>query len=62
MPDVSMADRDGLFPHLPGTTRILVVDDKAVVRRLAYRLLAEAGYRVFEAAGASEALEVLGLV
>ena len=38
-----------------------MVDDAGVVRRLAYRLLAEAGYRVFEAGSAVEALEVVSL-
>lgn len=38
---------------------ILVVDDTSVVRRAAFRLLSEAGYRVFEAESAEEALEVL---
>jgi DNA-binding NtrC family response regulator len=36
-----------------------VVDDVGVVRRIAFRLLSEAGYRVFEAGSAAEALEVL---
>ena len=45
---------------LPGTQTILVVDDVDAVRQVAYRLLSEAGYRVFEAASAVEALEVLG--
>jgi two-component system, cell cycle sensor histidine kinase and response regulator CckA len=44
----------------PGTLTILVVDDVDAVRQVAYRLLSEAGYRVFEAASAVEALEVLG--
>ncbi len=53
---------DSLIPSdLPGTRTVLVVDDAGVVRRLAYRLLAEAGYRVFEAGGAVEALEVVSL-
>lgn len=50
-----------LIPSLPGAQTILVVDDAAIVRRLAYRLLSEAGYRVFEAGSASEALEVLSM-
>jgi DNA-binding response OmpR family regulator len=33
-----------------------------VVRRLTFRVLSESGYRVFEAAGAVEALEVLDLL
>jgi DNA-binding NtrC family response regulator len=45
------------FPA-PGTT-ILVVDDERVTRRVAYRILSEEGYRVFEAASADEALSVL---
>jgi two-component system cell cycle sensor histidine kinase/response regulator CckA len=48
-----------LIPDLPGARTVLVVDDAAIVRRLAFRLLSEAGYRVFEAGGASEALEVV---
>jgi two-component system, cell cycle sensor histidine kinase and response regulator CckA len=48
-------------PDLPlaGTRTILVVDDVGVVRQAAFRLLSEAGYRVFEAGSATEALEVL---
>lgn len=38
---------------------ILVVDDVGVVRKTVFRFLSEAGYRVFEAASAGEALEVL---
>lgn len=47
--------------YLPRATpqSILVVDDTSVVRRSAFRLLSEAGYRVFEAESAEEALEVL---
>lgn len=45
------------FPA-PGTT-ILVVDDERVTRRVAYRILSEEGYRVFEAASANEAMSVL---
>lgn len=47
------------FPH-PATT-ILVVDDEQMSRRLAYRILTEEGYRVLEADGGPEALEVLRL-
>jgi CheY-like chemotaxis protein len=43
----------------PGTTAALVVDDVGIVRKLTFRLLSEAGFRVFEAASAVEALEVL---
>lgn len=56
-----MPDRLLLGLQLPGARTVLIVDDAAVVRRLAYRLLSEAGYRVFEAGGATEALEVLTL-
>lgn len=49
------------IPELPAGRTVLVVDDGALVRRLAYRLLTESGYRVFEAGDASEALEVLAL-
>jgi two-component system, cell cycle sensor histidine kinase and response regulator CckA len=45
------------FP-LIGTT-ILVVDDERISRRVAYRLLSEEGYRVFEADGCEEALDTL---
>jgi two-component system cell cycle sensor histidine kinase/response regulator CckA len=51
-------DRFTLTP-LAGTRTILVVDDVGVVRKIAFRLLSEAGYRVFEAGSAAEALEVL---
>ena len=51
-------DRFNLTP-LAGTRTILVVDDVGVVRKIAFRLLSEAGYRVFEAGSAAEALEVL---
>jgi two-component system cell cycle sensor histidine kinase/response regulator CckA len=46
-------------PRFPGSASALVVDDVGVARRVAFRLLSEAGYRVFEAADAAEALEVL---
>jgi two-component system, cell cycle sensor histidine kinase and response regulator CckA len=46
-------------PLVPGTQSILVVDDTSVVRYTAFRLLSEAGFRVFEAESAVEALEVL---
>jgi two-component system cell cycle sensor histidine kinase/response regulator CckA len=44
---------------LPGSRTVLVVDDVGVVRHVCYRMLTESGYRVFEAASAVEALEVL---
>ena len=51
---------DRFFPSaLAGTQTILVVDDVGVVRKVAFHLLSEAGYRVFEASSAAEALEVL---
>jgi two-component system cell cycle sensor histidine kinase/response regulator CckA len=56
-----MPHRARLTPQLPGSQTVLIVDDAAIVRRLAYRLLSEAGYRVFEASSATEALEVLGM-
>jgi two-component system, cell cycle sensor histidine kinase and response regulator CckA len=40
-------------------TTILVVDDERLPRRLASRLLTEEGYRVLEAEGAPEAMDVL---
>ena len=43
----------------PLTSTILVVDDEPVIRRLAYRILNAAGYRVLEAGDGAEALEVL---
>jgi DNA-binding NtrC family response regulator len=45
-----------------GIHTVLVVDDAGVVRRLSFRILSEEGYRVFEAASAAEALEVIGMV
>ena len=41
---------------LAGARTILVVDDVGVVRKAAFRLLSEAGYRVFEAESVTEAL------
>jgi two-component system cell cycle sensor histidine kinase/response regulator CckA len=38
---------------------VLVVDDVRLARRIAVRILSEEGYRVLEADGAGEALEVL---
>jgi CheY-like chemotaxis protein len=38
---------------------VLVVDDVRLARRIAVRILSEEGYRVLEADGADEALEVL---
>jgi DNA-binding response OmpR family regulator len=47
-----------LFPLR--TVTVLVVDDERVARRIASRMLSEEGYRVLEADGRDEALEVLG--
>jgi two-component system cell cycle sensor histidine kinase/response regulator CckA len=47
-----------LFPLR--TIAILVVDDQRLARRIASRILSEEGYRVLEADGRDEALEVLG--
>ncbi len=49
-------------PDIPFIHTILVVDDAGVVRRMSFRTLSEAGYRVFEAAGAVEALEVIEML
>lgn len=46
-------------PPLAGTLTVLVVDDTGAVRLTVFRMLSEAGYRVFEASSAVEALEVL---
>jgi two-component system, cell cycle sensor histidine kinase and response regulator CckA len=46
---------------LPGSQSILIVDDVGVVRESAFRILSEAGYRVYDASSAEEALEVLEL-
>ncbi|MGH7578626.1 MAG: response regulator [Gemmatimonadales bacterium] len=53
---------DASEPEIPVIHTVLVVDDAGVVRRLSFRVLSEAGYRVFEAAGAVEALEVLAML
>jgi two-component system, cell cycle sensor histidine kinase and response regulator CckA len=42
------------------TVTVLVVDDEPVARRIASRILSEEGYRVLEADGPEEALQVLG--
>jgi CheY-like chemotaxis protein len=49
-------------PDIPLIRTVLVVDDAGVVRRLTFRVLSESGYRVFEASGAVEALEVLDML
>jgi DNA-binding NtrC family response regulator len=55
-------DYDSWTPDIPRIRTVLVVDDAGVVRRLSFRVLSEAGFRVFEAAGAVEALEVLAML
>ncbi len=57
-----MTHQDSSVPDIPSIHTILVVDDAGVVRRLTFRVLSEAGYRVFEAAGAVEALEVIAML
>ena len=54
--------QDPVTPENPLVRTVLVVDDAGVVRRLTFRVLSESGYRVFEAASAVEALEVLGML
>ena len=54
-----MDDNEILSKPLAGAQTVLVVDDVRIVRQVTYRLLSEAGYRVFEAASAAEAFEVL---
>jgi two-component system cell cycle sensor histidine kinase/response regulator CckA len=54
-------DDSDLSPEFPGSRSVLVVDDAGVVRRMSFRMLTEAGYRVFEAGSAVEALEVLDM-
>jgi two-component system, cell cycle sensor histidine kinase and response regulator CckA len=58
MSSIVIVDSTSDLP-LAGARTILVVDDVGVVRKAAFRLLSEAGYRVFEAGSATEALEVL---
>jgi len=41
------------------TATVLVVDDEPMARRIATRILSEEGYRVWEADGRAEALQVL---
>jgi CheY-like chemotaxis protein len=54
--------KDPFAPEVPLIRTVLVVDDAGVVRRLSFRVLSEAGFRVFEAADAVEALEVLAML
>jgi two-component system cell cycle sensor histidine kinase/response regulator CckA len=53
MRDESADTRD---PHQPRGERILLVDDEAVLRRLASTILLRQGYVVIEASGPTEAL------
>lgn len=55
-------DDDSPTYDIPIIRTVLVVDDAGVVRRLTFRVLSETGYRVFEAAGAVEALEVIAML
>jgi two-component system cell cycle sensor histidine kinase/response regulator CckA len=56
---VPMTYQDPTSMPPPGSRTIVVVDDVGVVRQVCYRMLTESGFRVFEAASAVEALEVL---
>ena len=53
-----MAPLDFRFPLV--VTTVLIVDDRRMARCIASRLLSEEGFRVLEAEGTREALEVLG--
>jgi two-component system, cell cycle sensor histidine kinase and response regulator CckA len=55
-------DKDSSSHDVPLIRTALVIDDAGVVRRLSFRVLSEAGYRVFEAASAVEAIEVLAML
>jgi CheY-like chemotaxis protein len=56
---VAQTLRPPLQPHGPGQqSRVLVVDDEAVVRRSLRRLLERAGYDVLQAANGVEALKM----
>jgi two-component system, cell cycle sensor histidine kinase and response regulator CckA len=55
-------DHDSSTPYIPLIRTVLVVDDAGVVRRISFRVLSEAGFRVFEAASAVEALEVMEML
>jgi two-component system, cell cycle sensor histidine kinase and response regulator CckA len=50
---------DVMEPGPPQGPHVLVVDDEAIVRRFASRVLAEAGYNVATAADGAEALELV---
>jgi two-component system, cell cycle sensor histidine kinase and response regulator CckA len=53
-----MVDESDLSLPLVAVT-VLVVDDRSMARRIAARTLSEEGFRVLEADGMSEAMEVL---
>jgi CheY-like chemotaxis protein len=55
-------ENDLSTPDIPLIRTVLVVDDASVVRRISFRVLSETGYRVFEAASAVEALEVVEML
>jgi DNA-binding response OmpR family regulator len=54
-----MANPNDLSMPLVAVT-VLVVDDRSMARRIAARTLSEEGFRVLEAEGMGEAMEVLG--
>jgi two-component system, cell cycle sensor histidine kinase and response regulator CckA len=54
-------DNESPVPDFVRIPTALVVDDAGVVRRVAFRVLSESGFRVFEAASAIEALDVLAM-
>jgi two-component system cell cycle sensor histidine kinase/response regulator CckA len=60
--DKNASDRNASPSDIPLIRTALVVDDAGVVRRLSFRVLSEAGYRVFEAASAVEAIDVLAML
>jgi PAS domain S-box-containing protein len=56
---VSQAKRDSVPGQTTAGETILVVEDEAGVRHMMARALEDAGYRVLQAAGAAEAIEVV---
>jgi two-component system, cell cycle sensor histidine kinase and response regulator CckA len=56
---VSQTRRDSLPGQTTAGQTILVVEDEAGVRHMMTRALEDAGYRVLQAAGAAEAIEVV---
>lgn len=54
-----MSEQPAHLGLLPESKTLIVVDDVGIVRRAAARMLSAEGYRVFEAASAVEALELL---